>query len=310
MTSSPAWTLAEIPDQTGRTILVTGTTQGGLGHFTALELARRGGRVVLAGRSADKLDDTESAILGEVPAAVLEKLVVDLADLASVRAAAREAGELGPLDALVNNAGIMAPPLRRTADGLESQMATNHFGPFLFTGLLVPQLVASGEARVVTVSSQMHRSARRAPLDDPTAERRYHRWSVYSETKLANLLFTFELDRRARDSGLPLRALAAHPGFSGTHLAANGQFGRARGGVASILDAAIKAVSQPAHAGAWPSLMAATADLPGSTYLGPSGPGQMSGTPQIVTPRSLALDVDVQRQLWELSETAVGLTWP
>lgn len=309
-TSSPAWTLADIPDQTGRTTLVTGTTQGGLGHYTALELARRGGRVVLAGRSADKLDATESAILGEVAGAVLEKLVVDLADLTSVRTAAEEAGELGPIDVLVNNAGVMAPPFRRTADGLESQMATNHFGPFLFTGLLLPQLVASGDSRVVTVSSNMHRAARQAPTWDPRSERRYHRWSAYSETKLANLLFTFELDRRARDKGLPLRALAAHPGFAGTHLAANGQYGRAAGGVASILDAAVKAISQPAHAGAWPSLMAATADLPGSTYVGPSGLGQMAGTPQIVTPRSLAHNADVQRELWELSERTVGLSWP
>ena len=189
-------------------------------------------------------------------------------------------------------------------------MATNHFGPFLLTGLLLPQLVASGDARVVTVSSQMHRAARQAPVEDPRAERRYRRWSVYSETKLANLLFTFELDRRARDRGLPLRALAAHPGFSGTHLAANGQFGRGRGGVASILDAAIKAVSQPAHAGSWPSLMAATSDLPGSTYVGPSGPGQMAGAPQVVTPRALAHDADVQRELWKISEETVGLAWP
>ena len=309
-TSSAAWTLADIPDQTGRTILVTGTTEGGLGHFTALELARRGGRVVLAGRSPDKLDSTAAAIRSEVPDAVLEKLVVDLADLTSVRKAAAGAGELGPIDVLVNNAGVMAPPLRRTADGLESQMATNHFGPFLFTGLLLPQLVASGDAIVVTVSSLMHRSARQAPVWDPKSKRRYHRWSAYSESKLANLLFTFELDRRARDKSLPLRALAAHPGFSGTHLAANGQFGRGAGGVASILDAAVKAISQPAHAGAWPSLMAATADLPGSTYVGPSGLGQMAGIPQIVTPRALAHNADVQRELWELSETTVGLTWP
>lgn len=309
-TSSPAWTLADIPDQTGRTILVTGTTEGGLGHHTALELARRGGRVVLAGRSPDKLEVTRSAILAEVPGAVLERLDVDLSELDSVRTAAREAAELGPIDVLVNNAGIMAPPLRRTGDGLESQMATNHFGPFLFTGLLLPQLLASGDARVVTVSSQMHRAARRAPVGDPRAQRRYHRWSVYAETKLANLLFTFELDRRARDKGLPLLALAAHPGFSGTHLAANGQFGRGAGGAASILDAAIKAISQPAAAGAWPSLMAATADLPGGTYVGPSGPGQVAGAPQIVSARPLAHDADLQRRLWEVSEETVGLTWP
>lgn len=308
--TSPAWSLGDIPDQTGRTILVTGTTEGGLGHYTALELARRGGRVVLSGRSAEKIDATEAAILAEAPDAVLEKLVVDLADLSSVRSAARAAGELGPLHVLVNNAGIMAPPFTRTVDGLESQMATNHFGPFLFTGLLLPQLVASGDARVVTVSSQLHRTARHAPTGDPRAERAYHRWPVYAETKLANLLFTFELDRRAREHDLPLKALAAHPGFAGTHLVANGQVGRGRGGIASILDAAVKAVSQSAHAGAWPSLMAATADLPGSTYLGPGGLGQMSGVPQIVTPRALALDADVQRELWAVSEQTVGLTWP
>ncbi|PUA79874.1 oxidoreductase [Nocardioides currus] len=309
-TSSPAWTLGDIPDQSGRTILVTGTTEGGLGHFTALELARRGGRVVLAGRSADKLAGTATAIRGEVPDAELDELVVDLADLSSVRDAARRAGELGPLDVLVNNAGIMAPPFRRTGDGLESQMATNHFGPFLLTGLLAPQLAASGDARVVTVSSQMHRRARHAPTWDPRTDRRYSRWSAYSETKLANLLFTFELDRRAREKGLPVRALAAHPGFSGTHLVTNGQMGRARGGVASILDAAVKAVSQSAHAGAWPSLMAATADLPGGTYVGPSGLGEMSGTPQVVTARALAHDAEAQRELWELSERTVGLSWP
>ena len=189
-------------------------------------------------------------------------------------------------------------------------MATNHFGPFLFTGLLVPQLVASGDARVVTVSSQLHRRARHAPTWDPRSRRRYSRWAVYAESKLANLLFTFELDRRARDQGLPLRAVAAHPGFAGTHLVANGQVGRGRGGVASILDAAVKAVSQPAHAGAWPSLMAATSDLPGGTYVGPGGLGQMGGTPQIVTARSLAQDADVQRELWEVSERTVGLSWP
>ncbi|QIK75079.1 oxidoreductase [Nocardioides piscis] len=304
------WRLDDIPDQTGRTIAVTGTTEGGLGHYTALELARRGARVVLAGRSADKLDATEAAILAEAPGSTLEKLVVDLSDLSSVRAAAVAAAPLGAIDVLVNNAGIMAPPLRRTPDGLESQMATNHFGPFLLTGLLLPQLVASGDARVVTVSSQMHRMARQAPTWDPRAERPYRRWPVYAETKLANLLFTFELDRRARQAGLPVRALAAHPGFSGTHLAANGQFGRGSGGVASILDAAVKAVSQSAHAGAWPTLMAATDDLPGETYVGPSGLGQLSGTPQVVTPRALARNPEVQRRLWELSEETVGLRWP
>ena len=254
-------------DQAGKTFLVTGCTLGGLGHYTALELARRGGRVVLAGRTPEKLAETEASIRSQVPHAELVQLQADLADLGSVRKAAAHAATIGTIDVLVNNAGVMAPPYSRTVDGLELQMATNHFGPFLFTGLLLPELVASSAGRVVTVSSQMHRTARRAPLSDPrTQEQRYSKWPVYGQTKLANLLFTYELDRRLREAELPVKALAAHPGFAGTHLAANGRFGRASGGVASILDAAVKAIAQPAHRGALPTLMAATADLPGSTY--------------------------------------------
>ena len=310
MTGGSGWSVADIPDLTGRTVLVTGTTVGGLGHHTALELARAGARVVLAGRTPDRLAETATAIRGQVPGARLEQLVVDLADLGSVRRAGEQATQLGPIDVLVNNAGIMAVPHRRTADGLESQMATNHFGPFLLTGLLLPQVTAAG-GRVVTLSSSMHKVARRAPLGDPyRQEGRYRRWRVYGESKLANLLFTFELDRRCREAGLPVTALAAHPGFAGTHLVVNGQLGGYRGGAASILDAAVRAVSQPAAAGAWPTLMAATADLPGSTYVGPSGPGEVSGTPQVVTPRRLAMDPVAQRRLWEISQDVTGITYP
>jgi NAD(P)-dependent dehydrogenase (short-subunit alcohol dehydrogenase family) len=298
-------------DQAGRTFLVTGCTLGGLGHFTALELARRGAKVVLGGRTPEKLTETESSIRAQVPHAELLQLQVDLADLGSVRKAAAEAASFGPIDVLVNNAGVMAPPYSRTVDGLEMQMATNHFGPFLLTGLLLPQLVSSSAGRVVTVSSQMHRTARRAPLDDPRSqERRYSKWPVYGQTKLANLLFTYELDRRLREAELPVKALAAHPGFAGTHLAANGRFGRASGGVASILDAAIKVVSQSAHMGALPSLMAATADLPGSTYCGPSGFKEYGGLPVVVGSSRLSRDEAVQGQLWELSEQTTGVTYP
>lgn len=311
MTAVDTWTLADIPDQAGRTIVVTGTTLGGLGHFTALELARRGARVVLAGRTDTKLDATDAAIRAEVPTALLEHLVIDLADLGSVRRAAAEAGALGPIDVLVNNAGVMATPYRRTVDGLEQQLATNHFGPFLLTGLLMPQLVASDAARVVAVSSLMHRTARSAPLGDPRSKKgRYARWQTYAQTKLANLLFAHELDRRAREAAVPVKALAAHPGISGTHLVANGQTGRSTGGVASILDAAVKAVSQPAAAGAWPTLMAATADLPGSTFCGPGGLRELGGAPQVVTSTRLARDEDAQRRLWEISEEVTGIRYP
>ena len=171
-----AW-LADIADQTGRTFVVTGCTSG-LGHHTALELARRGARVVLAARSADKLADTAAAIRREVPDADLERLVVDLSDLDSVRRGAAEAARLGPIDVLVNNAGVMATPRQRTVDGLDLQMATNHFGPFLFTGLLLPQLVAAGDARVVAVSSNGHRTAAQRPARRPAhrSRGRYSRW--------------------------------------------------------------------------------------------------------------------------------------
>ncbi|WP_231123381.1 SDR family NAD(P)-dependent oxidoreductase [Nocardioides sambongensis] len=272
------WEPADIPDQTGRTALVTGPTVGGLGHFTALELARKGARVVLAGRSPEKVETASREIRREVPDAALESLTLDVSRLDSVRRAAAEAGRFGAIDLLVNNAGVMGTPYERTDEGLEMQMATNHFGPFLLTGLLLPQLVASGDARVVTVSSTFHRLAGSPPLGDPRQPGgRYHRWRVYGQSKLANLLFVGELDRRMTAAGLPVRALAAHPGFAGTHLAANGQYGRSSGGIASILDAGIRAVSQSAAAGAAPTLMAATADLPGDTFVGPSNLGQMQG---------------------------------
>jgi len=310
-TKVDVWQVADIPDQAGRTVVVTGTTLGGLGHHTALELARRGARVVLAGRNPAKLDETRDTIRADVPAAELDRLEVDLSDLESVRRAGEAATAYGPIDVLVNNAGVMGTSRQVTPDGLDMQLATNHFGPFLLTGLLLPQLVASRDARVVTVSSNMHRFAGRAPLGDPRAHRgRYSKWRVYGQSKLANLLFTHELDRRAREKELPLKALAAHPGFAGTHLAANGQYGRSAGGIASILDATIRAVSQSAAHGAWPLLMAATAELPGATYVGPGGLGEMTGHPQVVTSTDLSHDAYAQRRLWELSEETTGIRYP
>lgn len=303
------WSLDDMGSQQGRTVLVTGVSEGGLGHHTVLELARRGARVLLAGRTPDKVATTESLVRAEVPDADLDRVQLDLADLTSVRAAAASVTE--PLHVLVNNAGVMAPPYSRTVDGFEQQLGTNHFGPFLLTGLLLPRLVESGDGRVVTVASIMHRSAPRPPLDDPRVKRgRYLRWPEYGQSKLANLLFTYELERRLRAADLPVSALAAHPGIAGTHLAANGQFGRSSGGAASILDAAVRAVSQSPADGALPTLMAATADLPGATYCGPSGFRQFRGVPRVVGSSRMARDEESQRRLWEISEDAVGLRWP
>lgn len=308
------WGLDDIPDQTGRTALVTGVTIGGVGYHTALELARRGARVILVGRNRERVSRAATAIRAEVPAAQLSECLIDLADLGSVRAGAAQAAELvgaAGLDVLVNNAGVMATPYRRTADDLELQLATNHFGPFLLTGLLLPRLVAAGPSRIVAVASLAHGYARRAPLGDPHAhDRRYLRWQAYAETKLANLLFTFEADRRLAAAGLPVRAMAAHPGVSGTQLVVNGQLGGISGRPAAILDAAVKAATQSPADGALPILMAATAELPGGSYCGPGGFQQWRGRPRLVGTDRAARDPEAQRRLWDLSEETVGLRWP
>ena len=305
-----SWDLSQMPDKSGKTALVTGVTSG-LGTHTARELARRGARVILAARSSEKLAATKASLLDELPAATFEELIVDVSSLDSVRRAAEAAAEFGAIDVLIHNAGVMATPERRTGDGLDLQMATNHFGPFLMTGLLLPQLIASGDARVVSVASNAHHLTKVAPLWDPrTSQGRYRRWVVYSQSKLANLLFTYEFDRRARETGIPVKALAAHPGLAATHLLSYGQTMKAAGVFTSILDAAMKAASQPADMGALPSLMAATDELPGGTYCGPDGIRQMRGLPHIVTSNRLSHDTQAQRRLWEISQETVGITYP
>jgi NAD(P)-dependent dehydrogenase (short-subunit alcohol dehydrogenase family) len=296
-----SWGLSDLPDLTGRRALVTGVT-GGLGEQVAIALAGRGAEVVMAGRDETRLAQATADVRGQVPAARLRPLVVDLADLSSVRRAAGRASSYGPLHLLVNNAGVMATPHRRTVDGFELQMGTNHPGHFALTGLLLPLLVASGSARVVTVSSQLHRLTRAAPLGDPRARRgRYRRWTAYSESKLANLLFTFELDRRAREAGLPLMAVAAHPGYASTGLMGAGRTLEGSTLRGRILTGAFAVAGQSPASGALPILMAATADLPGGTYVGPGGFAEVYGAPRIVTARRLARDPETARRLWELS---------
>src|SRR3954454_17708089 len=216
------WTPDQITDLTGQRALVKGVTSG-LGKVVVSTLAGRGAEVLMAARNQQKLGAAVEDVQARRPSATVRPLVLDLADQSSVRRAAEEAASYGPLHLVVNNAGVMAPPYQRTVDGFELQLATNHLGHFALTGLLMPQLLASGGARVVAVASQGHRMARTAPLGDPRRQDgRYWRWSVYGQTKLANLLFTFELDRRAREAGLPLKALAAHPGLAATGLMRGG----------------------------------------------------------------------------------------
>lgn len=304
---------AAAPDLTGTRVLVTGVTSG-LGTATAELFARAGAEVLLAGRNREKLTQVRRRMRSDLGRALGERelplVVVDLADLGSVRHAAAEASARGPLDILVNNAGVMALGPERTVDGFDVQMGTNHFGPFALTGLLLPALVASGNGRVVTVASQAHRLAREAPLDDPRVPPARHRpWRVYGASKLANLLFTAELDRRAREAGLPLRATAAHPGWTATGLMSGSRHGSS-GGVGSILVGAFGLLGQSAREGAAATVMAATADLPGGAYVGPSGPLEMRGLPHVVGSTRLARDAWAADRLWQLSEQATGVSYP
>ncbi len=301
------WTIDDVPDLTGRLALVTGATSG-LGAALAVHLARRGATLVLAARDEQRLSATIARLAREVPATDVRALTLDLADQASVHRAAVLAAAHGPLHLLVTNAGVMATPYVRTVDGFELQMATNVLGHFTLTGLLLPQLAAAGDSRVVAVSSLAHRMARSAPLGDPRVQRGgYHRWSVYARTKLANLLLTFELDRRCREAGLPVRALAAHPGFSSTALMASERPNRPD---TKILDATFRALGQDASLGALPLLMAATADLPGGTYVGPGGPGEVRGAPAIVGASRAAHDPEAARRMWQVAEDATGVVYP
>jgi NAD(P)-dependent dehydrogenase (short-subunit alcohol dehydrogenase family) len=296
-----SWSTADIPDQSGRRAIVTGANSG-LGLIAARELARKGASVVLACRNMEKGE----AALADVRAAGgrdAELARLDLGSLASVREFAES--QQGPLDLLLCNAGVMAPPRSETADGFEQQIGTNHLGHFALTGLLLDRLKAAEAARVVSTSSNGHRMGR-IDFDDLQGRRRYRRWRAYGQSKLANLLFMRELDRRAGAAGLPLTSVAAHPGYSATNL----QFA-----APPLLDRIVMRVSnvviaQRADDGALPLLYAATVPaLPGGSYAGPDGPGEWRGSPQLVGMSKRAQDPDTARRLWEVSESLTGVRY-
>jgi NAD(P)-dependent dehydrogenase (short-subunit alcohol dehydrogenase family) len=297
------WTAADIPDQTGRTAVVTGANSG-LGLHTSLELARRGARVVMACRDLGKGRAAQQRIRDEVPDADLDLRELDLADLASVRAFAEQLPGTR-LDVLVNNAGVMALPRRETADGFEMHLGTNHLGHFALTGLLLDRLRAAPAARVVTVSSSAHRVGRIA-FDDLQGRKRYFRWTAYGQSKLANLLFAFELQRRAASAGLELRSMAAHPGYAATHLQSQTSYALER----LFMRLTNAVIAQSDAMGALPSLYAATApDLPGGSFVGPDGLGEQRGHPRIVSPSGAAQDEVAARRLWDVSEELTGVAY-
>jgi NAD(P)-dependent dehydrogenase (short-subunit alcohol dehydrogenase family) len=294
------WTAEDIPDQTGRRVVVTGAN-GGLGRHVATELARRGAHVILAARNAERGEQALARLRDEAPDADAELRSLDLADLASVRAFAEGVDE--PLDLLVNNAGVMAGPQRTTADGFELQFGTNHLGHFALTGLLLERLLDAERPRVVTVSSGAHRLGK-MNFDDVNSEQGYNRWRAYAQSKLSNLLFMRELGRRAAEADTPLVSVAAHPGYSATHLQSTGT---------KIDDALMwvtnKVIAQSDAMGALPLLFAATMDLESGAYVGPDGIGEQRGHPKLVGMTDRARDDDDARRLWQLSEELTGVTY-
>ena len=295
------WTAADIPDQAGRVAVVTGANSG-LGLVTARELARAGARVTLACRSAEKGETAAGRIRSAVPGADVTPAVLDLAALESVRAFAAGAPER--VDLLINNAGVMAAPRRLTAEGFESQFGTNHLGHFALTGLLLGRLLSAPAPRVVTVSSALHRRGTMS-FDDLQGEHKYNPWGAYGQSKLANLMFCFELQRRAVEAGTALLSMAAHPGYAATNLqfAATDRFyEKAFGWIGNRL------LAQSADMGALPTLYAATvSDLPGGTYVGPGGRSEQRGYPRVVTAAGKAYDEAAWRRLWEVSEQLTGV---
>jgi NAD(P)-dependent dehydrogenase (short-subunit alcohol dehydrogenase family) len=295
---STKWTAEQIPDQTGRTAVVTGANSG-LGLSTARELARAGAHVVLACRNLEK---GEAALQEVGSGAELEQL--DLASLESVKAfAERFLASHDGLDLLINNAGLMAPPRGVTADGFELQFGTNVLGHFALTGRLLGTLEGREDARVVTLSSNAHKLGR-IHWDDLQSERRYNRWRAYNQSKLGDLMIALELDRRLRAAGSTVRSVAAHPGYSATNL---------QSAAAPAVDRAVMAVTnrllaQSEDMGALPTLYAATyPGLEGGTYVGPDGYLEQRGHPEPVTPTKSARDEEAAGRLWDVCEELTGV---
>jgi hypothetical protein len=309
MPDAAPWTADQIPDLTGKTAIVTGANSG-LGYETALELARHGAHVVLACRDLERAAATSESIRAAHPESALESLPLDLADLASVRAFAEKfrSGH-GELHLLCNNAGVMALPLRRTANDFEMQFGTNHLGHFALTGLLLEPLLRTSGARIVTLSSTAHKFGR-MNFDDLQSERGYRRWRAYGQSKLANLLFAYELERRLVASGSDTISLACHPGYAATNL----QLAGPRMDESSFMERASEwangVFGQSAAMGALPTLYASTApDANGGDYIGPSDYFESWGHPKKVQSSSRSHDAEAARRLWELSESLTGVAF-
>lgn len=307
MSTSAPFTLASVPRLDGKTIVVTGANSG-IGWEAARAFARAGARVVLACRSREKTDEAIARIRAEAPEAAVEFAALDLASLQSVRACAAELLARCPrIDVLVNNAGVMAIPLRRTAEGFEMQLGTNHLGHFAFTGLLFDRIAASAPARIVNVSSTAHRLGEMR-WDDLQWEKGYAKWGAYGQSKLANMLFTAELDARLRRRGLDVKAVACHPGYAATNLQHVGPQMEGSRLVAGIMTLGNRLFSQSAADGALPTIYAAVApEVEGNDYIGPDGFQNMKGAPAKNGRSARAKDAEAAKRLFALSEQLTGV---
>ena len=303
------WTAKDAGDLRGRTILITGGNSG-IGLEAARMLAGQGASVTIACRNLDKGQKAVEDIRRSHASADLSLLELDLADLSSVEAAADRYRELhGSLDVLINNAGVMALPYRQTVDGFEMQFGTNHLGHFALTGHLFNALLAGNEPRVVTISSGAHRAAM-GGLDNIDASSGYKKWPAYATSKLANLLFTFELQRRIEAANLGLRAVAAHPGYSHTNLQTAGPKMAGSRFAEAIQLLGARVFGQSSRMGALPTVYAAVEpDVQGGDYIGPGGIAEMRGYPTKVSARRAAQDPELGAQLWARSEELTGVRY-
>ena len=307
-----AWSYEGLPRLDRRLAVVTGANSG-IGFEAAWMLAARGAHVIMACRNPEKAEKALDAARAKAPGAEIDTIALDLGSLQSVKTFARAVGErFSAVHLLVNNAGVMALPFTKTVDGFEMQFGVNHLGHFALTGLLLPALQLGGSpetpARVVNISSGLHRSGR-IYWDDLDGEKSYEKWTRYSQSKLANLLFTYELSRRMGAKGMPVRSVAAHPGYAATNLQFVGPQMAASRLQSGIMTLANALFAQSAEQGAWPTVYAAAApEVAAGDYIGPAV-FEMWGAPKKVASSAASRSETDQRRLWEVSERLTGVSW-
>ncbi|MEM8530510.1 MAG: oxidoreductase [Chloroflexota bacterium] len=309
MTTDHKWTVNDIPDQTGKIALVTGANSG-LGYETALALAGKRAQIVMACRNTTKGNEAQQQILAQFPNASVEVMQLDLGSLTSVRQFAKAfTDRYTRLDILINNAGIMAPPRQETADGFEAQFGTNHLGHFALTGLLIETITQTPASRIVNVSSSAQYMGK-INFDDLQHTKSYSRYQVYSQSKLANVLFTFELQRRLEQAGFDTISAVTHPGFSSTHLQVNTANASGSKLERFTYGAMMPSMAQSQAQGALPQLYAATApDVKGSEHFGPDGFLQLRGYPARRRAARAAYNEADAKRLWEVSERLTGVEY-